>query len=179
MEIIVARYTERLRAGGGGSETSGKLFSVLQPGASAPGAGLPNAGGDLLRKTEKALRRRKKGEAGGRATSGPSLIEERGAKFFCDEVARRDKKEKRSKKERTEGLWKLTPRMGIRPGRGFPPRLEKDLAKDARLFHSSPRPDGGYKLTNLFRQRSTLRSLIFCPNNGEHFRPRRSIGLAR
>jgi hypothetical protein len=115
--------------------------------------------------------RRKKREAGGRARSGPPFIEERGAKFFCAEVARRVKKEKRNKKERAECLWKLTPRMGIRTERGFPPRLEKDLAKDARLFHSSHRPDGGYKLTNLFRQRSTLRSLIFCPNNGEHFRP--------
>jgi len=55
------------------------------------------------------------------------------------------------------------------PARRDPPRLEKDLAKNARLFHSSHRPDGGYKLTNLFRQRSTLRSLIFCPNNGGHF----------
>jgi len=112
--------------------------------------------------------RRKNGDAGGRATSGSSFIEERGARFFCEEVAMRIKKEKRSKKERKGGLWKLTPRMEIRTERGFPQRLEKDLAKDARLFHSSHRPDGGYKLTNLFRQRSTLGRLISCPNNGEH-----------
>jgi hypothetical protein len=33
--------------------------------------------------------------------------------------------------------------MEIRKERGFPQRLEKDLAKNARLFHSSHRPDGG------------------------------------
>jgi transposase-like protein len=35
---------------------------------------------------------------------------------------------------------KLTLLMGIRKGRGFPQPLEKSLAKDARLFHSSHRP---------------------------------------
>jgi hypothetical protein len=38
------------------------------------------------------------------------------------------KKEKRSKKERNGGLWKLTPLMEIRPQRGFPPRLGKQQA---------------------------------------------------
>jgi hypothetical protein len=51
------------------------------------------------------------------------------------------KKEKSSKKERKEGLWKLTLLMGIRKERGFPQQLEKSLAKDARLFHSSHRPN--------------------------------------
>jgi hypothetical protein len=50
---------------------------------------------------------------------------------------------KRSKKERTEGLWKLTLLMEIRPHRGFPQQIEKRLAHDARLFHSSHRPDDG------------------------------------
>ncbi|PYV13737.1 MAG: hypothetical protein DMG21_20415 [Acidobacteria bacterium] len=81
------------------------------------------------------------------------------------------KKEKRTKKERTGGLWKLTPRMEIRKGRGFPPRLEKDLANHARLFHSSHRPGDGYLHITFFRQRSTLASPIFCPNNGEHLPP--------
>jgi hypothetical protein len=49
------------------------------------------------------------------------------------------RKEKRARK----GLWKLTPLMEIRKERGFPQRLEKSLANDARLFHSSHRPDGG------------------------------------
>ena len=80
----------------------------------------------------------------------------------------RIKKEKRSKKERKRGLWKLTPRMEIRRERGFPPRLEKSLAQNARLFHSSHRPDGGVKVITFFRQRCTLRSLIFCPKDGEH-----------
>jgi hypothetical protein len=30
--------------------------------------------------------------------------------------------------------------VGIRKERGFPPQLEKSLAKDAPLFHSSHRP---------------------------------------
>ena len=51
------------------------------------------------------------------------------------------KKEKSGKKERTEGLWKLTLLMEIRKGRGFPQPLEKSLAKDTRLFHSSHRPN--------------------------------------
>jgi hypothetical protein len=46
------------------------------------------------------------------------------------------KKEKRSKKEGKEGLWKLTPLMEIRKERGFPQRLE------ALRLHSSHRPDG-------------------------------------
>jgi hypothetical protein len=54
------------------------------------------------------------------------------------------KKEKRSNKERNEeGLWKLTPLMEICEERRFPPRLEKSLANNARLFHCSHKPDGG------------------------------------
>ena len=78
------------------------------------------------------------------------------------------RKKRGAKKEREAGLWKLTPLMEIRPQRGFPQRLEKDLAKNARLLHSSHRPGGGYKLLTHIRQRCTLRSPIFCPNNGEH-----------
>jgi len=55
-------------------------------------------------------------------------------------LERGTKKEKSSKKERKEGLWKLTLLMEIRKERGFPQQLEKSLAKDARLFHSSHRP---------------------------------------
>lgn len=109
-----------------------------------------------------------RGEAAGRGRQRSSFIEERGAKFRCGKVGMRRKKEKRGKKERKGGLWKLTPLMEIRRERGFPPRLEKDLANNARLFHSSHRPDGGYKLITYFRQRSTLRNPFFCPNNGEH-----------
>jgi hypothetical protein len=52
------------------------------------------------------------------------------------------RKKNGAKKERKEGLWKLTPPMEIRKERGFPPRLEKSLAQ-ARLFHRSHKPDGG------------------------------------
>jgi hypothetical protein len=72
-----------------------------------------------------------------------SFLGDPGAKFHCGKLRTGTKKEKRSKKERKEGLWKLTPLMEIRQERGFPPRLEKSLANDARLFHSFPRPDGG------------------------------------
>src|SRR5207247_11279210 len=127
-----------------------------------------DAGGDLLRKTERPSMRRKRGGAGGRARSGSSFIGQPGAKFPCEEAKMRMKKEKRNKKERTGGLWKLTPRMEIRKGRGFPPRLEKDLANHARLYHRSHRPGDWYLHITFFRQRSTLASPIFCPNNGEH-----------
>jgi len=52
-------------------------------------------------------------------------------------------RKKEEQKERKKGLWKLPPLMEIRKERGFPQRLEKSLAKNARLFHSSHKPDGG------------------------------------
>src|ERR1700694_4273831 len=64
------------------------------------------------------------------------------------------KKGKRGQNERNErkgGLWKLTPLMEIRPPHGFPQRLEKSLAKNARLFHSSHRPGGGDHIQTCFR----------------------------
>ena len=48
--------------------------------------------------------------------------------------------------KKKEGLWKLAPLKENRKERGFPQRLEKSLANDARLFHSSHRPDGGDQL---------------------------------
>ena len=81
----------------------------------------------------------KTGHVIGRPTWESSLLEHPGAKFSAVGI----KREQRSKKERTEGLWKLTLLMEIRPPRGFPQQLEKRLAHDARLFHSSHRPDDG------------------------------------
>jgi hypothetical protein len=77
------------------------------------------------------------------------------ANFFCGKLRRGTKKEKSSKKERTEGLWKLTLLMEIRKERGFPQQLEKSLAKDARLFHSSHRPNNKDLSTIYCRQRCT------------------------
>jgi hypothetical protein len=77
----------------------------------------------------------------GRASWGSSFLDDRGATFFCGKRERGTKKEKTSKKERKEGLWKLTLLMEIRKERGFPQQLENSLAKDARLFHSSHRPN--------------------------------------
>jgi hypothetical protein len=91
-----------------------------------------------------------------------------GAGFFCGKLRRGTKKEKSSKKERTEGLWKLTLLMGIRKERGFPQQLENSLANNARLFHSSHRPNNKDLSTIYCRQRSTLSRLNFGPKDGEH-----------
>jgi hypothetical protein len=58
--------------------------------------------------------------------------------------------------------------MEIRKERGFPQQLEKSLAKDARLFHSSHRPNNKDLSIIYCRQRSTLRRLQFGPKDGEH-----------
>ena len=81
-----------------------------------------------------------------------SFLGDPGATFLCGKLGRGTKKEKSSKKERTEGLWKLTLLMGIRKGRGFPQPLEKSLAKDARLFHSSHRPNNKNLFTIIYLQ---------------------------
>ena len=114
------------------------------------------------------LRRDKTGDAVGRASWRSSLLGDPGAKFLCGKLGIGTKKEKRGKKERKEGLWKLTPLMGIHKERGFPPRLERSLANDARLFHSSHRADDGDQLKTCFRQRFALRRLNFCLENEEH-----------
>src|SRR5215469_16101694 len=85
--------------------------------------------------------RGKTGDAMDRPVWRSSFLGDPGATFLCGTLGRGTKKEKSSKKERTEGLWKLTLLMEIRKGRGFPQPLEKSLAKDARLFHSSHRPN--------------------------------------
>ena len=104
----------------------------------------------------------------GRPSWRSSLLGDPGAKFLCGKLERGTKKEKSSKKERKEGLWKLTLLMEIRKERRFPQQLEKSLAKDARLFHSSHRPNSKDLSTMYCRQRSTLRTLNSGPKNGEH-----------
>jgi len=116
------------------------------------------------------LKRGKTGDAVGRGSGRSSFLAQPGAKFLCGKLEISTKKEKRSKKERTEGLWKLTPRMEIRKERGFPPWLENSLANDARLFHSSHRPSNNHHLNTFSRQRSTSRRLNCCAKNGEHLR---------
>jgi len=87
------------------------------------------------------LRRDKTGEAMGQPSWRLSFLGDPGTKFLCGKLERSTKKEKSSKKERKEGPWKLAPLMGIRKERGFPQQLEKSLARNARLFHSSHRPN--------------------------------------
>lgn len=118
------------------------------------------------------LRRNKAAYAVGRPSWRSSFLGDPGAKFLCGKLERGTKKEKSSKKERKEGLWKLTLLMGIRKERGFPQQLEKSLAKDARLFHSSHRPNNKDLSILYCRQRSTLIRLNFGPKDGEHLSSR-------
>src|SRR3974390_3277519 len=94
--------------------------------------------------------RGKTGDAMDRPGWRSSFLGDPGATFLCGKLGRGTKKEKSSKKKRTEGLWKLTLLMEIRKGRGFPQPLEKSLAKDARLFHSSHRPNNKDLFTMIY-----------------------------
>ena len=114
------------------------------------------------------LRRDKTGEAMGQPSWRLSFLGDPGTKFLCGKLERSTKKEKSSKKERKEGLWKLALLMGIRKERGFPQQLEKSLAKDARLFHSSHRPNNKDLSIMYCWQRSTLTTPDFGPKDGEH-----------
>ncbi len=114
------------------------------------------------------LRRDKAAHAVGQASWRSSFLGDPGATFLCGKREQGTKKEKSSKKERKEGPWKLTLLMEIRKERGFPQQLEKSLAKNARLFHSSHRPNNKDLSMLYCRQRSTLRRLNFGPKDGEH-----------
>jgi len=104
----------------------------------------------------------------GRPSWRSSFLGDPGAKFLCGKRERGTKKEKSSTKERKEGLWKLTLLMEIRKERGFPQQLEKSLAKDARLFHGSHRPNNKDLSIIYCRQQSTLKRLSFGPKDWEH-----------
>src|SRR5438093_13777585 len=67
--------------------------------------------------------------------------------------------------------------MEIRKGRGFPQPLEKSLAKDARLFHSSHRPDDEDLSTIYYCRQRSLRTRMrtgegINSNSGERGRHR-------
>ena len=94
-----------------------------------------------MRQREMSPRRGKTGDAMGQASWRSPFLGDPGTTFLCGKRERGTKKEKSSKKERKEGLWKLTLLMGVRKERGFPQQLENSLAKDARLFHSFHRPN--------------------------------------
>src|SRR5580700_5045553 len=79
------------------------------------------------------------GDAVGRPGWGSSLLSAPSAKFFYRKLGTGTKKEKRGRKERNGGLWKLTPLMEIRSQRGFPQRL----GKHKTLSTVPTRPDGG------------------------------------
>jgi hypothetical protein len=80
------------------------------------------------------LRRNKAAYAVGRPSWRSWFLGHPGAKFLCGKLERGTKKEKSSKKERKEGLWKLTLLMGIRKERGFPQQLERASQKTLGFF---------------------------------------------
>src|SRR5260370_17017070 len=114
------------------------------------------------------MRREQTGDSVGRTGRESSLSGASWAKFFCGKMGIGTKKEKRSKKERNGGLWKLTPVMEIRSQRGFPQRL----GKHKTLSTVPTRPDGGSLTGFTFfeRQRSTLNTHSFGPKDGEHLK---------
>jgi hypothetical protein len=75
---------------------------------------------------------------------------------------------KKQQKRKNRGPVETDTAVGIRKERGFPQELEKSLAKDARLFHSSHRPNNKDLSIMYCRQRSTLRRPDFGPKDGEH-----------
>lgn len=110
-----------------------------------------------MRQQEMRLRGDKTGDAMGQPSWRLSFLGDPGTKFLCEKLERSTKKEKSSKKERKEGLWKLALLMEIRKERGFPQQLEKSLARNARLFHSSHRPNNKDLSTMNCRQQYILR----------------------
>lgn len=80
------------------------------------------------------LRRDKTGDAVGQSSWRSSFLDDPGTKFLCGKRERGTKKEKSSKKERKEGLWKLALLMEIRKERGFPQQLEKASQKTLGFF---------------------------------------------
>jgi hypothetical protein len=61
--------------------------------------------------------------------------------FSAENESEARRKKKVAKKKEKRACGNLTLLMEIRKERGFPQQLEKSLAKDARLFHSSHRPN--------------------------------------
>ena len=84
------------------------------------------------------LRKDEAAYAEGRPSWRSSFLGDPGTIFLCGKLERGTKKEKSSKKERKEGLWKLTLLMEIRKERGFPQQLEKSLAKRRSAFSQFP-----------------------------------------
>src|SRR5260370_6564155 len=154
-----------LRRRAGSSLQPQKLFHFLQSTTPASVVGLSDASGDLLWESEMRLRRDKAAYAVGRPSWRSPFLGAPGMKFLCGKLERGTKKEKRSKQERKQDLLKLTLLIEIRKERGFPQQLEKSLAKSARLFHSSHRPNNKDLSTMYCRHRSTLRKLNFGPKN--------------
>src|SRR5260370_12512487 len=99
-----------------------------------------------MRQREVRLRRDKTGDAMDQASWRSSFLDDPGTKFLCGKQGRSTKKETSSKKP--GGLWKLTPRWKSAKNADFHRGL-KSLANDARLFHSSHRPNNHHQLKTL------------------------------
>jgi hypothetical protein len=106
------------------------------------------------------------GDAVGRPGQESSFSGAPGATFFCGKLGISIKKEKRSKKERNGGLWKLTPLMEIRSPRGFP----QWLGKHKTLSTVPTRPDGGSITGFTFFESlpSTLNTILLVRRTGSN-----------
>src|SRR6267154_1941857 len=102
-----------------------------------------------MRQREVRLRRDKTRDAMDQASWRSSFLDDPGTKFICGKQGRSTKKETSSKKP--GGLWKLTPRWKSAKNADFHRGL-KSLANDARLFHSSHRPNNHHQLKTLTRR---------------------------
>jgi hypothetical protein len=68
------------------------------------------------------------GDATGRPDWRSSVLGVPGAEFFCGKLGVGTRQEKRSKKNETKALEKLTPLMGIRSQSGFPTAAFREAA---------------------------------------------------
>ena len=152
----------RLRAGGGGGEEFGRLFSVLQSRASASGLGLSDASSDVLRKSEMhLLRKSKTGDAGGRGRWEASLLDVPDANFFSRKPAWSENPSRTVSGE-CLSQTQASPGMGVREGAQTPPlplRPHPGFKCRAGKMNSS---------CQISRQRSTLKRPNFCLKDGEH-----------
>lgn len=100
----------------------------------------------------------KMGDTTGRPSSESSFLGDPDAKFFAETRGRSKKKEKSKKKRRPV---EPDAAVEIRKEHGFPPRLEKSLANNARLFHRSHRPSSNHQLKTFFRAAIDLSKVEF------------------
>jgi len=113
--------------------------------------GTSDTGSDLL---WKRCRTAKIGDATGQASL--KSLRRCYSEIFLWKTEGGRKKRKRSKKERSGGVWKLTPPIEIRNTSDFDRGLKSASQESSRFFHSSHRPHSQDQFTIGFGQRSAL-----------------------